>query len=106
MTPLSPPWAASPATWLGTWPGSARSTWGTPRRQSGRGGALLVGSPGAGAAPPRRWPRPPSSPAARLVDALGRLRPRAPARSPVFLRFERHFSLDTLRDHFVVWAAT
>src|SRR5206468_68326 len=25
--------------------------------ESGRGGALLVRSPGAGAAPPRRWPR-------------------------------------------------
>ena len=30
-----------------------------PAAQPGRGGALLIASPGAGAAPPRRWPRTP-----------------------------------------------
>src|SRR5436190_18137292 len=46
----------------------------SPPAQSGRGGALLVGSPGAGAAPPRRLPRtPPSGPAGRVAHALSQL---------------------------------
>src|SRR5439155_9795314 len=40
-------------------PPSGQATHSFTVPQSGRGGALLVGSPGAGAAPPRRWPRNP-----------------------------------------------